>query len=578
MKFEQTALAAAPGELTMDHVRILNEIRSRDTLEQAFDCALHDRTHTDYYFDYFEIDYVQANRKQILDELADELKHPEKYTPRLAYAYYPPKTSLCYRRMVYLPFKDLLIRYGFCIVLSKYLESTMSPRSFANRRASGARARVALLEDFSTVSWPSFCEWQRDSIKESTVLVRTDISSFYDSISHRYLVGAIAEELSLSSGSGIMKLFERLLSVTVVSYSQADSDIKHDELNQGLPIGNSSEGYFANIYLNRVDGKMNEFAASKGLSFGRYNDDMRIFGKSREDALTGIRVLQELLLVKGLNLNGSKTMIAEDSTGIEDLRSKVYEFESSHGDEGQEDEEEVLTGADEPPTSSLKAHVDDHFHEFKKRFEPGQIIDKDNVAKDFCKFMSAKSADGTRLLQLSDRLPQHVQMLGEVMGNWQGSGKHAAWLLVQSAFDSRVPVNTRKSAGLLIFALLETTGVSSYLKYRILHHLVKLRQKSRGHQFRYLDKLTTKSRTRLQKLIPQFVAEPAFELNIVALHTLRCLGASPEEIKAVVKTGSRQPNAEPILNAISYMASSSTISTAPAISQAREEDDIESPY
>src|SRR5260370_42384906 len=99
--------------------------------------------------------------------------------------------------------------------------------------------------------------------------------------------------------------------------------------------------------------------------------------------------------------------------------------------------------------SGLKAHVDDHFHEFKKRFEPGQIIDKDNVAKDFCKFMSAKRADGTRLLQLSDRLPQHVQMLGDVMGNCHGSGKHAAGRLVQSAFERRVPVDTRTSADLL---------------------------------------------------------------------------------------------------------------------------------
>ncbi len=562
----------------MDHVRILNEIRDQETLEQAFDCALHDRAHSDYYFDYFEIDYVQGNRKQIIDELLEELEHPEHYTPRLAYAYYPPKTSLCYRRMVYLTFKDLVIRYAFCIVLAKYLEGTMSPRSFANRRASGKRAKRALLEDFSTVSWPSFCEWQWESIKESTVLVRTDISSFYDSISHRYLVSAVANELSLSSDSRVMKLFERLLSVTVVSYSQADSDIRHDELNQGLPIGNSSEGYFANIYLNRVDGAMNEFAASKGLTFGRYNDDMRIFGKSREDVLTGIRVLQELLLVKGLNLNGSKTRIAEDSTKIEDLRSKVYEFEASQGDEGQEDEEEVVTNGGEPATSILKTHVDEHFYEFKTKFEPGQTIDADNVAKDFCKFMSAKNADGNRLLQLSERLPQHIQMLAEVLRNWQGSGKHAAWLLVQSAFDTRIPVATRKSAGALVFALLETKGVSSYIKYRILHHLVRLRRKSEGHQFRFLDKLTTKGLNRLRELIPQFVAEPAFELNIVALHTLRCLGASPEDVKAVVKTYSRHPNAEPILNASSYMASSSTISTAPAISQPQDEDDIESPY
>lgn len=558
----------------MDHVRILNEIRNRDTLEQAFDCAFHDRTHTDYYFDYFEIDYVQSNRKQIIDELVEELEYPEQYTPRLAYAYYPPKTSLCYRRMVYLAFKDLVIRYAYCIILAKYLEDTMSPRSFANRRASGRRAKLALLEDFSTVSWPRFCEWQRESIKESSVLVRTDISSFYDSISHRYLVNAVANELSLSRDSSVMKLFERLLSVTVVSYSQSDSDIRHDELNQGLPIGNSSEGYLANIYLNQSDEAMNEFAASKGLTFGRYNDDIRIFGKSREDVLTGIRVLQELLLVKGLNLNGSKTRIAEDSTEIEELRSKIYEFESSQGDEGEQDEEEVATDGDEPHTSILKAHVDDHFYEFKTTFEPGQTIDADSVAKDFCKFMSAKNADGKRLLQFSERLPQHVQMLGEVLRNWQGSGKHAAWLLVQSAFDSRISVPTRKSASALIFALLETKGVSSYIKYRILQHLVKLRQKSKAHQFRYLDNLTIKGRGRLRKLIPQFVAEPAFELNIVALHTLRCLGASPEEIHKVVKVSSRHPNAEPILNAISYMASSSTVASVSEVSPVHDEDDI----
>src|SRR5260370_7062307 len=169
-------------------------------------------------------------------------------------------------------------------------------------------------------------------------------------------------------------------------------------------------------------------------------------------------------------------------------------------------------------------------------------------------------------------------MLGEVMRNWQGSGKHAAWLIVQSAFDSRIPLNTRKSASTLIFALRETTGVSSYLKYRILHHLVKLRQKSRGHQFRYLDKLTAKGRTRLQELIPQFVAEPAFELNIVALHTLRCLGASPEEIKAVVKTGSRHPNAEPILTPISYISPSSHIPTPSPISHALQQLTFQPPH
>jgi hypothetical protein len=559
----------------MDHTRILNEICSRKVLDQAFGYALHDRTGTDFYFDYLEIEYARVNRDSILDEIVQELRTPKDFEPRLAYAYFPPKTALCYRRMVYLPFKDLVVRYAFCIVFSRLLDARMSPASFANRRASGGQAARSFLQDFSRTSWPNFCEWQRKQAESSGILAKTDISAYYDSISHHYLSDAIIEELALSPRCNLMKLFEKLLAVRVVAYSQETGKIKIDQIHQGLPIGNGTEGFFANIYLNRVDGVMGGLGASESVFFGRYNDDMRIFGSTRRSVLNAVRLLQELLLVKGLNLNASKTKLAEDKAAIEGLISQDYEV-YEYFEEEDRNEREVHIGP--PAVSDVNDQLDRHFHEFNETFAPGQELSNDAEAKDFCKFLSARGAGGTRLLGLSRRMPEHMEMLGKVLMIWHGSGKHAAWLLSESAFYRGVSVPTRAKARELIFTLLEMESVSSYVRYRLLHHLVRMRQKKNGKTFRFLDYLSSDEKTRLKGLIPRFCHEPAFELNMVAIYISRCLGTSLEEVGALIKSSARDPNAEPFINAISYITSSPLSISSAAIPLYDEPAEIQAPY
>jgi hypothetical protein len=560
----------------MDHTRILNEIRGRQTLEQAFDYAIYDRIHTDFWFDYFEIEYVAANKELVLDEIVAELKEPEQFGPRLAYAYFAPKTALCYRRMVYLPFKDLVVRYAFCTVFAEYLDGGMSPNSSANRRASGDRAKCSLLQDFSATSWPNFCTWQREQAKRSSVLLRTDISSFYDSISHCYLLDAIADELSLRRDSPVMNLLHGLLSVTVISYSRETGEIKQDDLKQGLPIGNGTEGFLANIYLNRVDAAMNSMSGSPAISFGRYNDDMRIFGQTRAGVLDAVRLLQELLLVKGLNLNAGKTELAENAEQVEELRSKDYEL-YGYLEEEDEAEEEEAPAVSQAPTP-VQSHVDVHFHEFDRRFAPGEPLKEDKDAKEFCKFLSTRGADGTPLIHISERLPEHIETLRQVLTKWQGSGKHAAWLLVQSAFYRGIRVPTAKKAKEVVFDLLEVPNVNPYIRYRLLHHLVKPRQDSKGREYRFLDRLSETEKARLKQRVPLFVAEPAFELNLVSLYLSRCLGASRAQLEELVRDHAIKPDADPIRNALSYLESRQLATKIPPLSFAHEPDDIQPNY
>ncbi len=550
----------------MDHTRILNQIRDKKNLEKAFHYAYYDRTRSDSFYDPFEMDHVAGNKERILDEVFEELKDINGYTQRAAYSYFPAKTDLCFRRMIYIPFKDLVIRYAFVIVLADRLDSELSVNCFANRRAKGRQAEISLLKDFSQESWSNFCEWQRDSIDSNCVLLRTDISSFYDSVSHDYLIRIIADEFSLDTDTQVMRLFKKLLQVPVISYSPLSGKAQKPELmKQGLPIGNSTEGFLSNIYLKNVDEAMEEIDAVK---FGRYNDDMRIFAKERKDALDAMLVLQELLLAKGLNLNTAKTEIAENKEEIERLRTKFYDVSVGYIEE--ECETKIVK-------NNIKDKVDRNFDEFDRPFEEGAEIESNKDAKDYCKFLSTSNNKGKQSVKLFERTSDHIEKLGEIMVKWAGSSKHAAWLIVQSAFYEGVPENTANRARKIMFQLLQNDAVSSYGKYRLIHHLIKLRNTKRGDEFRFLDKLSEKERNALVEIIPNFLKCPAFELNLIGLYAFRLLGHPLSELERYVQKYMPKGN-KPIRNALSYISEPVNVSKSLAKPTYREPDDIPAPY
>lgn len=321
-----------------DAKRLLKIVASEKNLRRAFRYALQDRPKCEWYYDPSEIEAV--NEDEIVTELLEELHDAISYRPRPAYAYFPPKNGLCYRRMIYLPFKELVVRCALVSVIADLLDPDLSDNCFANRRARGTEKERRFLQDFAEDSWPRFCQWQRECASETRykILLRTDISAFYDSISHKYVQCAIAEQLAVSQDSDFMSLFHILLEVPVISYSHLTNEAGPPEtIHQGLPIGSNTEGVLANLYLKHVDDAMLKM---KDVQYGRYNDDIRIFAESRETGKEAMLVLQQHLLKKGLNLNASKTKIAEGN-GIEDLRSKAYES-TEYGSE--EDDVETQPG------------------------------------------------------------------------------------------------------------------------------------------------------------------------------------------------------------------------------------------
>src|SRR5258708_5761899 len=116
-----------------DAARLLKEVVKKTTLRRAFRYAHRDRS-KEWFYDPFELEWAARNEEAIVKDLAEELQDPMNYQLKPAYAYFTPKTELCCRRMIYIPFKDLVVRYAFAMVVADLVDQDLSPNCFANRR------------------------------------------------------------------------------------------------------------------------------------------------------------------------------------------------------------------------------------------------------------------------------------------------------------------------------------------------------------------------------------------------------------------------------------------------------------
>jgi hypothetical protein len=75
--------------------------------------------------------------------------------------------------------------------------------------------------------------------------------------------------------------------------------------------------------------------------------------------------------------------------------------------------------------------------------------------------------------------------------------------------------NTRNEARKKILELIKSKEVSSYGKYRIIHHLIKIRKNKKKNSF--FDQLNITEKNILYSQIDDYLKTPSLELNVIAL-------------------------------------------------------------
>lgn len=192
---------------------------------------------------------------------------------------------------------------GVGVAIAEALEPKRSNRAHSYRFES--RGEHLFNKD---ASWRAFRESTITDCEQSpdgSFVVQTDISSFYEHVSHHRIENAIDD--LFPTDETVAPQIERLLSKFASGRSF------------GLPVGSQASRILAELLLSQVDRQLTD----AGITWRRYVDDFVIVTATQADAYRGLSVLANSLADYGLTLNRTKTTLLSTKHYVDYVRTQL---------------------------------------------------------------------------------------------------------------------------------------------------------------------------------------------------------------------------------------------------------------
>jgi hypothetical protein len=227
-----------------------------------------------------------------LPRLREELES-SKYIPR-PYRYFricdpKPRTISC------ADFRDRVVHHAVCDVIGPLIEWRFIFDSWACRKGKGTHRATARAQQLAR-RFPHF--------------LKLDVASFFDSVDHEILLALLARQFREP----------RLLTLlaTIVRTPLAGAPP-----GKGLPIGNLTSQWFANLYLDGADHLVKETLCVPG--YVRYMDDMVLFADSKAVLWAAHDALAAFLAdERRLSLKAAATRLAPCTEGVPFLGLRIF--------------------------------------------------------------------------------------------------------------------------------------------------------------------------------------------------------------------------------------------------------------
>lgn len=159
------------------------------------------------------------------------------------------------------PFRDRVVHHALCNVVCPIFEAGFIDNTFANRRFKGTHRAIEVYERY------------RD--RHSHVL-RCDIYRYFPSIDHTILKATYRRRIACARTLSLLDLIVDGSNAQepVNLYFAGDDLFAPFERRRGLPIGNLTSQFFANLYLDGFDHFVTEVLRAP---YVRYVDDFALF-------------------------------------------------------------------------------------------------------------------------------------------------------------------------------------------------------------------------------------------------------------------------------------------------------------
>ncbi len=189
------------------------------------------------------------NLETELFKLQEELLN-HSYQPRPYHIFYIREPKL--RQICAAPIRDRVVHHAICNIVGEIWNKSLIDDTFACRVGKGTHSAVARAQHFS---------------RRFKYFLQCDIRHYFETLNHKVLKKLIRRKIK---DQELLDLLDLII----------DQHLIGSEEGKGVPIGNLTSQYFANLFLGKLDRFVKETLSVKG--YLRYMDDFVLFADSKE--------------------------------------------------------------------------------------------------------------------------------------------------------------------------------------------------------------------------------------------------------------------------------------------------------
>jgi len=265
---------------------------SYENLERSFKGARKGKTNKNYVIEFEQ--RLKENLLQLRTELLMQTYDPQ---PLVTFILRDPKT----RKISKSAFRDRVVHHAICNIIEPHFDKRFIHDSYANRLGKGTLNAIKRFDKFKR-------KVSKNNTKECYVL-KADIKSYFDTVNHKILLQILGKRI---------KDERRLWLIRKIFDNHHCQD-----KNKGMPLGNLTSQFFANVYLNEFDQFIKHKLRTK--YYIRYVDDFVILHPSKRLLFDYKNKIDQYLRKKlDLRLHPDKSKVLKLEKGIEFLGFRIF--------------------------------------------------------------------------------------------------------------------------------------------------------------------------------------------------------------------------------------------------------------
>ncbi len=245
---------------------------------------------------------LESELFQLQQELRAQTYQPGAYK---TFEIYEPKR----RVIAAAPYRDRVVHHALCNIIVPIFDRTFIATTYANRTGYGSHRALRQCVNYA---------------RSSRYVLQCDICKYFPSIDITILKQQIRRKLKCPR---TLWLIDTILDnpsdgETPIDYFPGDNLFTPLEHPKGLPIGNLTSQFFANVYLNGFDRYVKE--TLKVSKYLRYVDDFALFSDDREFLADCRQGIEDYLTTLRLKIHPIKSQLFQTRYGVNFVGFRIF--------------------------------------------------------------------------------------------------------------------------------------------------------------------------------------------------------------------------------------------------------------